>query len=292
MTIPHWTRRRFIRDTATTAAALRLAANAYPLSASTPPVCVLNHEQEEGPYYVDREILRSDITEGKPGIPLRLRLTIIDAKHCQPIPNAALDIWHCDASGIYSGYTAFNPTGPGGPGGGPGRPPGPPPGSDSAGPEMGGPPPGGPPMGRPPKMQPSDKQIFLRGVQLTGANGIVEFATIYPGHYVGRVNHIHVKVHIGGNGTGPEYHGGHVAHTGQVFFPEEISKLVTKSQPYASHKIHRTTLEEDGVFNGENGSGSIATLTPISANDPAAGYIATVTLTVDAEAIPSPADRR
>jgi len=284
MTVTHWTRRKFIRNTATTAAALRLAAGAGHLHAASRPICMLNQEQEEGPYYLDREILRKDITEGKLGIPLRLRLTIVDAKHCNSIPNAALDIWHCDASGIYSGYTAFNPMGPGGPGG---RPPGPP-----ANSEMGGPPPSGPPIGRPPKMQPSEKQIFLRGVQLSDAQGIVEFETIYPGHYMGRVNHIHMKVHIGGNAGGPEYRGGHVAHTGQIFFPEEISKFVTATHPYADHKIHRTTIEEDQVFNGQNGSASIAALTPINSAQISEGYIATLTLAIDPDATPRPADRR
>jgi protocatechuate 3,4-dioxygenase beta subunit len=290
MTKNRWTRRKFIRNTATAAAGLRLAASVHPLGASIPPVCILSQEQEEGPYYVDHEILRKDITEGRPGIPLRLRLTVIDAERCKPIQNAALDVWHCDASGIYSGFTGFNPTGPGGPerpGKQSGRPPGPPQGSES-----GGPPPGGAPMGRPPKRQPSDKQIFLRGVQLTDANGIVEFVTIYPGHYMGRVNHIHMKVHIGGAGSGSECQGGHVAHIGQAFFPEEVSELVTTSQPYANHKIHRTTLDEDGVFNGENGAESMAALTPISPNDPTSGYIATLTLVIDPDATPPPTNRR
>ena len=89
-----------------------------------PPSCVFNPEQEEGPYYVDRELLRSDITEGKVGVPLRVRVTVVNAKTCAPIPNAALDIWHCDAGGVYSGYTKINPGFGPGPGG---RPPGPPP---------------------------------------------------------------------------------------------------------------------------------------------------------------------
>jgi protocatechuate 3,4-dioxygenase beta subunit len=199
-----WTRRKFIRNSAATAAALPLAAKSLRLRAAEPPACVFNPEQEEGPYYVDRELLRGDITEGKIGVPLRVRVTIVDAKTCAPLPNAALDIWHCDASGVYSGYTKINPGGPGGPGGGPGfpggRPPGPPPNGGSGGddgppqgpppggeggPPMGGPGgPGGPmggPGGMPPKPHTTDDLVFLRGVQITDAKGIVEFATIYRG---------------------------------------------------------------------------------------------------------------
>ena len=85
-----WTRRKFIRSSAATAAALPLAAKSLRLHAAAPPSCVFNPEQEEGPYYVDRELLRSDITEGKVGLPLRVRVTVVNAKTCAPIPDAAL----------------------------------------------------------------------------------------------------------------------------------------------------------------------------------------------------------
>ncbi len=70
-----WTRRKFIRSSAAAATALPLAAKSMRLRTATapPPSCVFNPEQEEGPYYVDRELLRSDITEGKVGVPLRVR---------------------------------------------------------------------------------------------------------------------------------------------------------------------------------------------------------------------------
>jgi len=275
MATKKWTRRKFIRSTATTAAALPLAGR-VPTLRVAPPACVLNQEQEEGPYYVNREILRGDIAEGKSGVPLRLRVTIVAVKTCRPIPNAALDIWHCDASGVYSGYTAFNPGGPGF-GGGPG--------------------------GGPPKHSPTDDKVFLRGVQLSNAGGVVEFTTIYPGHYMGRVNHIHMKVHVGGSASTapspasggsaalPEYSGGHVAHTGQMFFPEDISKFVTATHPYADHKVHRTTLEEDMVFNRQNGAAAIAKLTPINSTQFSDGYIATLTVAIDTDATPALADR-
>jgi hypothetical protein len=68
--------------------------------------CVLTPELTEGPYYIDGEKLRRDITEGKPGTPLRLRLTVVDAASCKPIKGAAVDVWHADASGVYSGFGA------------------------------------------------------------------------------------------------------------------------------------------------------------------------------------------
>jgi protocatechuate 3,4-dioxygenase beta subunit len=231
------------------------------------PACVLTSEQEEGPYYVDYNKARQDITEGKPGVPLRLQVALVHAKHCTPLPNAALDIWHCDATGIYSGFTANRGGGPGGPDGFRGRPPGPPP--DGFGP----PPPG---MGH---HGAQDETRFLRGIQSTDTAGMAEFTTIYPGWYQGRAIHIHLKVHAGG----------HVAHTGQLFFPEELTERIAKLQPYATHAdIHRTTQDEDHVFEEEHGASGMLTLSRIEAKSDSAGFIAKVTLAVDPEATPSP----
>jgi protocatechuate 3,4-dioxygenase beta subunit len=65
--------------------------------------CVLAPELTEGPYYVEGDKVRRNITEGKPGAPLTLRLAVVDVSTCKPIRNAAIDIWHCDAGGVYSG---------------------------------------------------------------------------------------------------------------------------------------------------------------------------------------------
>lgn len=65
--------------------------------------CVLAPEQTEGPFYLDDQRVRRNITQGKPGAPLTLRLTVVDVSSCRPIRNAAVDIWHCDAAGTYSG---------------------------------------------------------------------------------------------------------------------------------------------------------------------------------------------
>src|SRR5437870_2682643 len=65
--------------------------------------CVLTPEQTEGPYYIANEHVRRNITEGRPGTPLTLRTTVVNASNCKPIKGAAVDIWHADASGTYSG---------------------------------------------------------------------------------------------------------------------------------------------------------------------------------------------
>ena len=68
--------------------------------------CVLTPEMTEGPYYLSGEKLRRDITQGKPGARLDLALTVVDASTCRPIKGATVDIWHCDAGGVYSGFGA------------------------------------------------------------------------------------------------------------------------------------------------------------------------------------------
>ena len=65
--------------------------------------CVLAPEQTEGPYYLDDAAIRRNVTEGRPGVALALRLTVVNVASCKPIKGAAVEIWHCDAGGDYSG---------------------------------------------------------------------------------------------------------------------------------------------------------------------------------------------
>lgn len=121
-------------------------------------VCAIIPEVTEGPYYFDPAIERSDITEGRPGIPLRVRLQVVDAE-CAALEGARVDIWHCDATGVYSGYANQGDDGT----------------VDTTG------------------------ETFMRGTQFADANGIVSFETIYPSWYRGRTTHIHFKVFIAEN---------------------------------------------------------------------------------------------
>jgi protocatechuate 3,4-dioxygenase beta subunit len=280
------TRRSFVSKSLATASAMTLAPRVFGLAPDE--TCVLTAEQEVGPFYVAGETVRQNIAENKPGIPLRLRLVFVDQATCQPLPNAAIDLWHCDAMGLYSGFTksSFGPP----PDGGPNGPGGPPQDFDpSQGPPPGGPPPGGP--GRPGgfgENKPTDKLTFLRGVQMTDKDGAVEFRTVFPGFYPGRTNHIHMKVRLGGRAEGKSYAAGHTAHTGQVFFPEDLCLKLMAHPPYNQHAIHRTTQQQDMVFTQQHGSSCIATLLPVKPEDPAAGYRAELLIAVNPAANPAP----
>jgi protocatechuate 3,4-dioxygenase beta subunit len=92
-------------------AGLGLAAlcRGVPVRAAAPAAaasCVLTPEQTEGPYHLDGALVRRDITDGKLGVPLRLRLTVLDADTCAPLEGATVEIWHADALGVYSGFGA------------------------------------------------------------------------------------------------------------------------------------------------------------------------------------------
>lgn len=126
--------------------------------------CVLSPEVTEGPYWIDNILTRRDITEGRPGLPLELVLAVQDAKTCTAIKGADVELWHCDAVGVYSGYESGSPGGPGGQ-----------------------------------HATPTDSDRYLRGRQKAGADGRVRFLTIYPGWYRGRTPHIHLKVHVWGS---------------------------------------------------------------------------------------------
>ena len=122
---------------------------------------------------------------------------------------------------------------------------------------------------------------------MTDANGVAEFITIYPGWYMGRDIHIHMKVHTSGSITDGKYVGGHVCHTGQLFFPEDISDAVAKTQPYAAHHTERTRQEEDHVFTSQHGSDFIVKLAQLNQRSMVEGFVARAVLGVNPNAIPA-----
>ena len=64
--------------------------------------CPLTPEQEVGPFYVDEGNVRSDLLDGQSGIPLDLWIKVLAAKTCEPLVNAAVDVWSANAAGKYS----------------------------------------------------------------------------------------------------------------------------------------------------------------------------------------------
>jgi protocatechuate 3,4-dioxygenase beta subunit len=235
------------------------AAKASSTTGASPPTgastaCVLTPEVTEGPYFIQGDQIRRDITEGRPGAPLELRISVMDASTCQPLTDASVDIWHCDAGGTYSGFTqASQSGGPGGGGGGPGGPGGGGPGG-----------PGGPGGGGGGGSQSStDSTRFLRGIQMTDSDGLATtFATIYPGWYTGRAVHIHVKVGVGS-----------AVHTGQIFFDDDLTDAVYRGSPYNARGTRDLRNTDDSIF-GQTPN-TIATVTP-DGN----GYRATIPLAV------------
>ncbi|OQR60749.1 protocatechuate dioxygenase [Streptomyces maremycinicus] len=239
---------------ADTAADDGASASASATSTSTSSSCMtLMTSVTEGPYYLDGALVRKDITEGKSGVPLTLRLTVVDATDgCTPVSGAAVEIWHCDAWGYYSGYTTANPGG-----------------SAPAESEDG---------------STADDDTYLRGYQIANANGVVKFETIFPGWYTPRTCHIHLKVHTGGQKEDGTYEGGKVNYTGQLFFPDDNAEEIFTLEPYSRHSGSYTTLDNDMVYDGGGVPSGLLTLKAVHKADPSKGYKGSITLGVDPDA--------
>ncbi|MFD4546409.1 intradiol ring-cleavage dioxygenase [Streptomyces sp. NPDC058466] len=263
------TRRRALAVTGGTVAAGGLAAAGYQAAfadettgtdaqatasaSSSGGTCVLMSSVTEGPYYLDGALVRKDITEGKSGVPLTLRITVQDTTDsCNPVSGAAVEIWHCDAWGYYSGYTTANPGG-----------------SAPAESEDG---------------STANDQTYLRGYQIANANGVVKFETIFPGWYTPRTCHIHVKVHTGGEKEDGTYEGGTVNYTGQLFFDDDVAAEIFALEPYSQHTGSYTELADDMVYDGGGAASGLLTLKPVHKKDPSKGYKGLITLGIDPDA--------
>ena len=106
------TRREVIRLLGAGGAALLASAsrNAHAARAESGATCVERPRHIEGPYFVDAALRRSDIRSDprtgatRDGVPLRLtfRVSNLDGGRCLPLTGAQVDVWHCDANGLYS----------------------------------------------------------------------------------------------------------------------------------------------------------------------------------------------
>ena len=192
------------------------------ISPSSTPSCTITPKQTEGPFYFDTKMIRQDITEGRPGTVLNLKLKVVD-EACNPVQDAVVDIWSCDAAGEYSGYeTVYT--------------------KDGKFKEQRGLPKDKEKHANDDRpgfhQEPNNEKTFLRGAQVTDTNGEVAFKTIYPGWYPGRATHIHVKVYLDNNEV----------MTSQMYFPEKVNEEVYAADAYSTKEGNRTMNADDGIF--------------------------------------------
>jgi len=178
-------------------------------------ICILTPQQTTGPYFV-KSPLRSDITEDRPGLPLKLAIEVVQMPDCTAVEGLTVEIWHCDAPGYYSGYPDMTVRAP----------------FDTLFMVI---------------TQAQDGHIpaqaedekFLRGGQVTNADGIVEFETIFPGWYDPRLTHIHLKVSRNGE----------TFLTTQLYFPDELTSDIYANHPdYKDHGECPYNLTNDPVL--------------------------------------------
>jgi protocatechuate 3,4-dioxygenase beta subunit len=220
-------------------------------ASTTAQTCyLLSSEAIAGPYYLDYDLFRRNLVEDRTGIPLTLRFKLIDTVTCKPLVGAAVDIWNCDALGVYSGYISLgNDTAPTGAG----------------------------------AVPPTDTRTFLRGSQITDRSGEAEFQTIFPGWYIGRAVHTHIKVHVGGRLTKDGYESGHVCHTGQLYYDETSVIASSAVAPYNTSTEARTLLDQDRFYGGGGAADGLLDLA-YRATDIRRGVTGSLTLGVDPSA--------
>ena len=165
--------------------------------------CAVTPPETIGPYWVDEMLERADVrvdpSDGsvRPGVPLRLVINVLRADdNCAPASGVQVDIWHCDAGGLYSDEAANGTVG----------------------------------------------RKFLRGYQVTDANGSVTFLTIYPGWYSGRTIHVHFRIRTLDGATTP------YDFASQLYFDDAISDAVLGEAPYDARGTRNTTNADDTIF--------------------------------------------
>ena len=213
--------------------------------------CVAAREETQGPYWFDVDSIRSDLREDRPGTPLLLAIRAHDLSSCTngsapaAIPNSVVEIWHCDAGGVYSGFESASQGGPGRGGSGETSD-----GSYSVGDS---------------EASPTDDGTYLRGAQVADRNGVVQFTTVYPGWYRGRTVHIHLRLHVDRK----------TVVTTQLYFDEAVNDAVFATSPYDAHTGRETRNEDDSIYDPAG---------LVTARRTASGYLGVINVGVNVSA--------
>jgi protocatechuate 3,4-dioxygenase beta subunit len=198
--------------------------------------CAATPEGEIGPYFADDSasafnrsnlLANLDGSNVQTGIALALTVTVLDSqKSCAPYSNAQVDIWHCNAAGVYSDIAGEN----------------------------------------------TASEQWLRGYQLTDADGKVSFMTVIPGWYAGRTTHIHLRIRSSYSDASSTSDG---TNTTQLFFDQTlVDTLATSVSPYSAEGKNPTTNAGDHVYSDETKGANQLAL--VGSN--ASGYTAAITI--------------
>ncbi|KAK0644156.1 Intradiol ring-cleavage dioxygenase, partial [Cercophora newfieldiana] len=179
--------------------------------------CILSPQATEGPFYVLGESIRSDILDGQVGVPLHIDFQIYDVNTCKPIKGTYFEMWNANGTGVYSGALSVV-NGLSGM-------------SDKA----------------------NLDRTYLRGSQLSDDNGVVQFDTIFPGHYDGRAPHIHVMSHIPSakaEANNTLWHN-KATYAGQIFFDQTLVDSVKAVAPYSTNRQNLLKNNADAILLAE-----------------------------------------
>lgn len=204
----------------------------------------------EGPFFEDERLNRSNLIGkskrstvlGALPITLKIKVNQINGTTVTPLTGAQVNVWHCDAAGVYSDEPSQ-------------------------------------------QLQKEDTtgKYFLRGYQVTNANGVARFNTIYPGWYDGRTTHIHFKVRLFDSSGNTTYE-----FTSQLFFKDKISTQVFANKPYTQRGTNSVRNATDSIFNETDSDGqTVGPQLMLTLMPNATGYFASFVVTLDMSSVSS-----
>jgi protocatechuate 3,4-dioxygenase beta subunit len=198
-----------------------------PFEAGIGATCTVYRSSTGGPCHATSdELVRADISEGYPGLPMRLELLVVDTS-CHPVPGVTVEIWYCDTHGRYSGdidgdRDDFCTTGD--------------------------------PV--------AAAALWYRGIQTADESGRVTFDGNFPGWYGGRATHIHFSISNGDQAyltsqlffdetlkqeiydSQPEYE----ATSGQGYQPNDGDQVISEANLTLSEVTLQTARQSDGAL--------------------------------------------
>ena len=192
--------------------------------AAATDACTLVPQETAGPYPLDLHtnaaMIRQDIHETQAGSIYTFTIQIINQATCLGVPNARVDVWHCNAQGNYSGYNTNSGHGNGN--------------VNAVG------------------------QTWCRGIQMTDADGYVTFVSIFPGWYTSRVWHIHFQVYINSMSVATSQFTVPVAKKNQIFtsvapysaYGADPQAISTDNVFSDGSTLQMATLEDDAATGG------------------------------------------